>query len=84
MNAPSPLLGASRCVIIGLLSALALGEALLVLLLAGVIDRLAGGHDSVLMSLLAAGGIAAMAGAAFLLMVWMAEELAQGPDRTPG
>lgn len=69
---------------LALLAALALGEVLLSLLLAGVFDRLASGSDGVLLPLLAAGGIAAMLGAAFLLLVWMAEDLAQGTGGTPG
>lgn len=59
--------------------ALTLAEALLALLLASAIERLVAGTDGVLMPLLAATGIAAMAGAALLMLGLAALDFADGP-----
>lgn len=63
-----------------LLLALASGEALLAVLFTGAVDRLLVGSDGVLMPLLAAGGIAAMAVAGWLAIVWAVEDAAPAPD----
>lgn len=75
--------GSGAVSMLGLIAAFTLNMGLLAVLLEGVIDRLASGGDGVLMHVLAASGIAVMSGAAFLLLVWMAEDLAQGSGGAP-
>ena len=71
---------ASRGSQAALLLALASGEALLAVLFAGAVNRLLVGSEGVLMPLLAAGGIAAMAVAGWLAIVWAAEDAVPALD----
>lgn len=77
MTAVPQLLAAPRRAQAGLLVALALAEALLAVLFAATLDRVLAGAHTPFAALLAAGGIAAMAGAALLLARWVGEDFAQ-------
>ncbi|MFN3865065.1 MAG: hypothetical protein ACK4RT_12385 [Erythrobacter sp.] len=75
----APLLLAGNRRILGiLLTLLALGEAVLAVLFAAALDRLITHDGALFLPLLAAGGIAAMAGAAMMLGRWLGEGFAQG------
>lgn len=75
--APPRLLAGKRRGLAALLTLLALGEAGLAVLFAAALDRLLAQANAPLLPLLAAGGIAAMAGAALLLQRWVGEDFAQ-------
>ncbi len=77
MNAVPPMLAGKRRVLAVLLLALTLGEGVLAMLFSAALDRLVFGDDAMLIQLLAAGGIAAMGGAALLVQAWVIEDFAQ-------
>lgn len=78
MSAAPRLLARERRALAVMLALLALGEAGLAVLFAAALDRLLAHDGAPLLPLLAAGGIAAMAGAALLLGRWLGEDFAQG------
>ncbi|MCZ8136945.1 MAG: hypothetical protein O9266_11635 [Porphyrobacter sp.] len=78
MNAAPRLLAGDRRVLAALLTLLALGEAVLAVLFAAALDRLLTHDGAPMLPLLAAGGIAAMAGIALMLGRWLGEDFAQG------
>jgi hypothetical protein len=78
MTAAPPLLAGKRRGLAALLAVLALGEAVLTVLFAAALDRLLAADHPPALSLLAAGGCAAMIGAALLLQRWVGEDFAQG------
>ncbi len=78
MSGVPRLLAGERRVLAALLTLLALGEAVLAVLFAAALDRLLAHDGALLLPLLAAGGIAAMAGAALMLGRWLGEDFAQG------
>lgn len=78
MIAPPLLLADNRRILATLLTLLALGEAVLAVLFAAALDRLITHDGALLLPLLAAGGIAAMAGSAMMLGRWLGEGFAQG------
>lgn len=77
MSAAVPMLAGKRRRLAGLLAVLALGAAVLALLLAAAIDRVLAAAHAPLMPMLAAGGCAVMLGASLLLARWAAEDFAQ-------
>jgi ABC-type multidrug transport system fused ATPase/permease subunit len=77
MNAVPRLLAPPRRVMAGLLAVLALGEAVLAVLFAAALDRVLSPAHPPAESLLAAGGIAALAAATLLLARWVGEDFAQ-------
>lgn len=77
MSATPRLLAGKRRGHAAMLAALALGDALLAVLFADALERLLASAEAPVMALLAAGGIAAMAGATLLLARWAGEDLAQ-------
>ncbi len=78
MTAAPRLLAGKRRGLAALLAVLALGEAVLAVLFAAALDRVLAETQAPLMPLLAAGGCAAMIGAALLLQGWIGEDFAQG------
>lgn len=79
MSSAAPrLLAGDRRVLAALLTLLALGEAVLAVLFAAALDRLLAHDGAPLLPLMAAGGIAAMTGAALMLGRWLGEDFAQG------
>jgi ABC-type multidrug transport system fused ATPase/permease subunit len=78
MSGAPRLLAGKRRTLAALLTALALGEAVLAVLFAAALDRLLGDAHPPLLALLSAAGIAAMAAAALLLARWVGEDFAQG------
>jgi ABC-type multidrug transport system fused ATPase/permease subunit len=77
MNAVPPLLAGKRRRLAVVLAVLALGEALLAVLLANALDRVLSSTHPPLMPLLTAGGCAVMLAASLLLARWVGENFAQ-------
>lgn len=78
MSAAPRLLAGNRRTLAVMLTLLALGEAALAVLFATALDRLLANTGTPLPSLLAAGGIIVLAGAALMLGRWLGEDFAQG------